>query len=82
MGTLDLKQSVQNYIETADNRLLKMIKALVESYHEDDNAEVYTVDGKPLTRTKYNKELLDAEAEIKRGELTSIEDLEKEAKNW
>ena len=82
MATLDLKQSVQNYIDTADNRLLKMIKALVESYHEDDDIVAYTVDGKPLTRKQYNQELLDAEAEIQRGEITSVEDLEKEARNW
>lgn len=82
MATLDLKQSVQNYIETADHRLLKMIKALVESYHEDDDIVAYTVEGKPLTRKQYNQELFDAEAEIKRDELTSVEDLEKEARNW
>lgn len=82
MATLDLKQSVQNYIETADHRLLKMIKALVESYHEDDDIVAYTVEGRPLTRKQYNQELFDAEAEIKRDELTSVEDLEKEARNW
>lgn len=82
MASLDLKQSVQNYIDTADNRLLKMIKALVESYHEEDQIVAYTVEGKPLTRKQYNQELLDAETEIQRGELTSVEDLEKESQNW
>ncbi|MDO6603979.1 hypothetical protein [Arenibacter palladensis] len=82
MASLDLKQSVQNYIDTADNRLLKMIKALVESYHEEDQIVAYTVDGKPLTRKQYNQELVDAETEIQRGELTSVEDLEKESQDW
>ena len=82
MASLDLKQSVQNYIDTADNRLLKMIKALVESYHEEDQIVAYTVEGKPLTRKQYNQELVDAETEIQRGELTSVEDLEKESQNW
>lgn len=82
MVSSDLKQSVQNYIDTADNRLLKMIKALVESYHEEDEIVAYTVDGKPLTRKQYNQELVDAETEIQRGELTSVEDLEKESQNW
>ncbi|GBF21154.1 MULTISPECIES: hypothetical protein [Arenibacter] len=82
MVSSDLKQSVQNYIDTADNRLLKMIKALVESYHEEDQIVAYTVDGKPLTRKQYNQELVDAETEIQRGELTSVEDLEKESQNW
>lgn len=82
MASLDLKQSVQNYIDTADNRLLKMIKALVESYQEEDQIVAYTVEGKPLTRKQYNQELVDAETEIQRGELTSVEDLEKESQNW
>ena len=82
MASLDLKQSVQNYIDTADNRLLKMIKALVESYHEEVQIVAYTVEGKPLTRKQYNQELVDAETEIQRGELTSVEDLEKESQNW
>jgi|TARA_R100000935_G_C2841653_1_gene171433 tRNA(Leu) C34 or U34 (ribose-2'-O)-methylase TrmL len=82
LASSDLKRSVQNYIDTADNRLLKMIKALVESYHEEDQIVAYTVDGKPLTRKQYNQELVDAETEIQRGELTSVEDLEKESQNW
>ena len=82
MASSDLKRSVQNYIDTADNRLLKMIKALVESYHEEDQIVAYTVDGKPLTRKQYNQELVDAETEIQRGELTSVGDLEKESQNW
>tara|TARA_R110000868_G_scaffold75100_1_gene216880 strand:- start:977 stop:1225 length:249 start_codon:yes stop_codon:yes gene_type:complete len=82
LASSDLKRSVQNYIDTADNRLLKMIKALVESYHEEDQIVAYTVDGKPLTRKQYNQKLVDAETEIQRGELTSVEDLEKESQNW
>jgi hypothetical protein len=74
MASMDFKQRVQRYIDTADN--IKMIKALVENYHEEDEIVAYTVDGKPLTRKQYNQELVDAETEIQRGELTSVEDLE------
>ena len=34
MASLDLKENVLAYINSADERLLKMIKALVESYQE------------------------------------------------
>ena len=37
MATLDLKKSVLSYIDNADDRLLKLIKALVETYQEDEN---------------------------------------------
>ncbi len=36
MATLDLRNTVKAYINTADIRLLKMIKALAESYQSDE----------------------------------------------
>lgn len=36
MGTIDLRNTVRDYINTADIRLLKMIKALAESYQNDE----------------------------------------------
>jgi len=36
MATIDLRNTVEEYIKTADVRLLKMIKALAESYHSDE----------------------------------------------
>lgn len=37
MATLELKKNVLNYIESADDRLLKLIKALIETYQEEEN---------------------------------------------
>ena len=36
MATIDLREAVQECINTADIRLLKMIKALAESYQKDE----------------------------------------------
>ena len=36
MATIDLKNTVREYINTADVRLLKMMKALAESYQNDE----------------------------------------------
>lgn len=36
MTTLDLRNTVKEYVNTADIRLLKMIKALAESYENDE----------------------------------------------
>ena len=36
METLDLRNTVKEYVNTADTKLLKMIKALAESYQNDD----------------------------------------------
>ncbi len=37
MATIDLRNTVKEYIRTADVRLLKMMKALAESYQNDQN---------------------------------------------
>jgi mevalonate pyrophosphate decarboxylase len=81
MGALELRDSVLKYINTADERLLKVVKAVIESYQENDIV-TYTIDGKPLTRVAYKEELQEAKAEIKRGEYITQEDLEKESNNW
>jgi hypothetical protein len=81
MGALELRDSVLEYINTADERLLKVVKAVIESYQEND-VVAYTVDGNPLNRVTYREELQEAKAEIKRGEYITQEDLEKESNNW
>ena len=73
MATLDLKQSVQNYIDTADNKLLKMIKALVESYHDDDER---------ISVEQYNRELEASEAQIERGEFYTQEQVRQNIEQW
>ncbi|MGB0788907.1 MAG: hypothetical protein ACPG7E_00115 [Marinirhabdus sp.] len=72
---------MMGYIKDADERLLNVLKAVVESYKEND-VVAYTLDGRPLTKKQYCQELLDGEAEIARGEFTTQKDFEKEAENW
>jgi hypothetical protein len=81
MGALELRDSILKSINTADERLLKVVKAVIESYREEEIV-AYSVEGKPLTRSEYKAELADAKAEIKNGESISQENLEKEAKDW
>ena len=40
METSELKNSVLNYVETADERLLKLMEALAESYKNLDSPSV------------------------------------------
>jgi len=68
---------MQLLLQTQKESILARIKTVFE-----EEIVAYTVDGKPLTKSAYKKELLDAEAEIERGEFTTQEDLEKEAENW
>ncbi|MBF4515417.1 hypothetical protein IRZ71_03650 [Flavobacterium sp. ANB] len=81
MGALELRDSVLQYINTADERLLKVVKAVIESYQEEEIV-AFSVDGKPITRSVYKAELAQAKLEIEKGEITSQDDLEKESENW
>ena len=81
MEALELRNNLLQYINKADERLLKVVKAVMESYWEDE-VVAHTIDGKPLTKSAYKNELKDAIAEIKRGDFTTQEDLEKESENW
>lgn len=81
MGALELRDSVLEYLNNADERLLKVVKAVIESYHEEEIV-AFSVDGKPITRAVYKAELASADLEIKNGEVISQDDLEKESENW
>ncbi|WP_026729494.1 hypothetical protein [Flavobacterium denitrificans] len=81
MGALELRESVLEYLNTADERLLKVVKAVIESYQEEDIV-AFSVEGKPITRNEYKTQLADAKLEIEKGEYTSQEDLEKESESW
>ena len=74
MAMIDLRSTVREYINTADIRLLKMIKALAESYQE----EITERD----TIEQYNKEIDQGIAEIERGDFYTQEEVEKMAKEW
>lgn len=81
MGALELRESVLEYINTADERLLKVVKAVIESYQEEEIV-AFSVEGIPVTRSEYKTQLANAKLEIERGEYISQEDLEKESENW
>ncbi|MHA7059834.1 hypothetical protein ACWGOQ_0021580 [Aquimarina sp. M1] len=36
MGALELRDLISQYVNTADERLLKIVKAVMESYREDE----------------------------------------------
>ena len=75
MATIDLRNTVKEYVATADIRLLKMIKALAESYQKDEQE---------LTLSEEQYQMIDKrrEAHLK-GESTSFtwEQVKQNARN-
>ncbi len=81
MGAIGLRDDIKNYVNIADERLLKVVKAVMESYWEEETV-AFTVDGKPLTKKMYAQELQNGILEIQNNETISQEILEKESENW
>lgn len=75
MATIDLRNTVKEYINTADVRLLKMMKALAESYQNDVQE---------LTLSEEQYQLIDKRREVHlKGESKSFtwEQVKKNARN-
>ena len=81
MTTMDMRENILTAVHNADNRLLKLINALIESYREDEIV-AYTVSGEALTRETYRQRIAEAEAEIEKGHYITQEDLEKKVRSW
>ena len=69
---------VQRLLSVQKESLIEKISALLDK----EMTVGYTVDGKPLTKSMYDKRLLKAEEQIAKGNFISQEDLEKESENW
>jgi hypothetical protein len=74
MATLDLRQSVLEYVKKADNRFLRLVKALADNYDDDD--------GERISVEQYNKELEASEAQIERGEFYTQEQVRQTIEEW
>ncbi len=81
MEAVNLKERLIQYINNADERLLHVVKAVIESY-KDNEIVAYSVEGDPFTQKQYQRELMAAEEEVARGEFISQEDLEQETETW
>ena len=73
MEAVKLRETVLDYIANADERLLKMVKAVVESYNEDDTV-AFHVNGKPMSRKEYKHALNTAENQVAEDDYISAED--------
>ncbi len=84
MDTMELRNKLLKYINTADERVLRIVNAVFESYRESDTSEeeivAYTVNGEPLTRKKYIELNDQAEAAYHQGNFTTHEQIKEKFK--
>lgn len=79
MSTADLREKLHEYINNADERVLRIMSALVERYENPDTEEpiAYTIQGEPLRRNEYIELNDQAEASYYKGQFTSHEQIRK-----
>ena len=72
MDTLDLRQSVLNFIKNkAGNKFLRLVNTMTATYQDDVQ---------PISIEQYNEEIDEAIAEIERGDFYTQDEVEKMAK--
>ena len=82
MTATTLRKEVQQYINYADERFLRMVYSLAKEYAKKDNTVVGYHVGKSIKRSQLLADLKEAEQQIERGEYTTIDQLEKESETW
>ncbi len=81
MGTAELRKELHSYIDSADDKFLKMVYAMSKEYTEPDVVG-YETDGTPITQENVKKRVKEASAQVKAGNYITQEDLEKEVDSW
>lgn len=91
MSLKQLKEALHLRIEQIDERFLKVMYAMAETYLKEQEAaelerKIYDAsslsDWKPMTEEELLSRLEEASAQYKKGQFKSIDDVEKEAEQW
>jgi len=84
MSTAQIKEALLKQIEEADERLLKMIYAMVEAYteSEDDPVLGYDAHGTPKTAMEMKVDLKARLDSAKAGNYISLEQLKTRSEQW
>jgi 5'-3' exonuclease len=82
MTATTLRKEVQQYINYADERFLRMVHSLAKEYAKKDDTVVGFHVGKSVKKSQLLDDLKEAEQQIERGEYITIDKLEKESEAW
>ena len=81
MALETVKEEIIRRIKITDEEwIIRSIQKLLNI--PTDNIIAYTIEGKPLTRELFLREILDSSNEAKSGNYTTDEDLEEEMRSW
>ncbi len=81
MSAIALRKEVQQYLDHADERFLRMVYAMSKEY-ENSLVVGYTALGAQLTKTEIKERVKAASERVKSGDFIAHEELEKEVQKW
>lgn len=83
MSSAEIKERVLEQLEEADDKLIRMIYAMMEAYLTDEDPIIsYDVNGNPR-RASELKTLLDKGVEeVRKGNYISVDELDEKSKQW
>lgn len=81
METTELRKKVIAYLNETDKETLLVVNEVIENYIIKKTV-AYSAEGKPLSKEDYIGTVKAADASMDNGEFTTVEDLEKEVRNW
>ena len=85
MSAVEIRAEIQSYLEQVkDESFLKVVHSMLGTYIKEleDPIIGYDVDGVPLYASVAKKLFKEQLEGVERGELVTIEDLEKEMETW
>ena len=82
MNGIQERQALHQFINIADERMVKALYAMMQNYMQQDETIVaYATDGRPLTRADFVAGVKEAYAEATNGNLMTTEEVLQALKN-
>ncbi|WP_452224390.1 hypothetical protein [Lacinutrix chionoecetis] len=75
MGAKELKDKIQEYLDKADERVLKIVNGVLENFYNDEIV-AYHADGTSMSKKEYLSFLEYSQNQYLNKDFTSVEDLE------
>ena len=83
MSIAQIKKHLQERIDIADERLLKMMYVMMEAYYDDTEGEqAYDIQGKAQVASELRAELEQELAAAKTGKYIRLEALKQKSEKW
>jgi hypothetical protein len=83
MSVAEIREALKKHIDDADDRLLRMIIAMIEAYQEEEDPIIsYDVKGNPRRASELRALLREQVEAGRKGRFITIDELDEKSKEW